>query len=104
MAKNATDIEMPKNAGWTFEEYTATITTTTLPGVFTAAITFDKTFAATPRRTYAYVGGTYDRVAKGKGADNLSTTGAVAYVRGDTTGQLPDGTVTVTVCFHGRFV
>ena len=51
MAKNATDIEMPKNAGWTFEEYTATITTTTLPGVFTAAITFDKNFAATPRRT-----------------------------------------------------
>lgn len=104
MARNSTEVNIPKNAGWTIEEYTATITTTSLPGIFTAAVTFDKTFAATPRRLWAYVGGTYDRVAKTKGADNISTTGAVAFIRSDTTANLPDGTVTVTIAVHGRFV
>lgn len=104
MPRNSTEVNIPKNAGWQIEEYTATITTTSLPGVFTAAITFDREFAATPRRLWAYAGGTYDRVAIAKGADNLSTTGAVAFIRSDVTARLPDGTVSVTVAVHGRFV
>lgn len=104
MPRNSTEVNIPKNAGWQIEEYTATITTTSLPGVFTAAITFDREFAATPRRLWAYAGGTYDRVAKTKGVDNLSTTGGVAFIRGDVTAQLPDGSVSVTVAVHGRFV
>ena len=105
MAKNAIDLNTPKNAGWSIEGYTATITTTSLPGIFTAPITFDKTFAATPVALgWASVGGTYGRVPRTKGADNVSTTGAVAYIRSDVTAALPDGTVTVTEYFHGRFV
>lgn len=104
MPRNSTEVNIPKNAGWQVEEYTATITTTSVAGLFTAAITFDREFAATPRRLYAYAGGTYGRVAIAVGADNLSTTGAVAFARSGTNSHFPDGTITVTVAVHGRFV